>query len=294
MLGIERGQRGEIEKSQTTGNDEWLKVSGRSVRGMMSMTTLNALALGLFNRKEDELEDIGEKKVSSKKREFDTCLSANGHMICIRLEPLGRLWGRNDRKNWEPIRTYCPHSEGGELGVTIIHLKWRMIVLYRFKVHLEIKEGAKESNHNLLMVTLMTRLNCTRVHKEFRQHPCVLKKKEERSGSEGRQLYLKRRWRNVWFRNSWEGGEIKANVLHHSKAWKDQIERHPWYRYIPLITRLATWEMFGLRHLSTNSKEEAGMDWQNPEFDGNTDITENDRMWEEWSKPWSSQDVSNW
>ena len=272
MLGIERGQRGEIEKNQTTGNDEWLKVSGRSVRGMMSMTTLNALALGLFNRKEEESEEIDGEKVSSKKMEFDTPLSANGHMICIRLGPLCRLWGRNDRKNWEPIRTYLSHSEGGELGVTTTHLKWRMIVLYRYKVHLEIKESAKESNHNRLMVTLMTRLNCTRVRKEFRQHPCVLKKKEERSGPfTGRQLYLKRRWRNVWFRNSWKDGEIKANVPHYSKAWKDQIERHPWYRYIPLITRLATWETFGLRYLPTSSKEEMWMEWPDPEFKKDTE-----------------------
>jgi hypothetical protein len=157
MLGIERGQRDEIQLSKTTDTDEWLKVSERSVRGTMSMTILTALTLGLFDRKECSLE----KKVPSGKMEFDVQLSANGNMKCIRLEPLGRLWGRNDRKNWEPIRKYLSHSEGGELGVTIIHLKWRMIVLYRYKVHLEIEEGAKESNHHLLMVTLMTRLNYT-------------------------------------------------------------------------------------------------------------------------------------
>ena len=73
-------------------------------------------------------------------------------------------------------------------------------------------------------------------------------------------------------------------VLHNSDAWKDHIRRHPWYQYIPLITWLSTWEKFGLRYLPASSKEEVWMDWPNPEFIVNTDIKENDKVWNEWAK----------
>ena len=73
--------------------------------------------------------------------------------------------------------------------------------------------------------------------------------------------------------------------LHKAEAWRDQIKRHPWYRFLPLITWLSTWEI-GLRYLPISSTKETGITWPNPErcVDTNTDITEDDKVWKEWSE----------
>ena len=268
MPGIERGQRGKkIEETMDVG--EWYKVSERSMRGMMGMTVLTVLALGLFK----ELDKV----------RLDTHSMVNGLMVCIRLEPLSRLWGNHDRRNKDQVSSYSECRKEKESGLhRVIRLKWWM-TLYHFNVHLEIKETAMKANRSKLVVSLMTRLNYNRVHKEFLRHPCVLQKEEPRV-AKGRQLYLRRRWRNVYFRNSWVTGRSRMKVLHNSDAWKDHIRRHPWYRYIPLITWLSTWEKFGLRYLPASFKEDVWMDWPNPEFNVNTDIKENDKVWNEWAK----------
>ena len=244
-------------------------MSERSMRGMMGMTVLTVLALGLLK----ELNKV----------RLDTHSMVNGLMVCIRLEPLSRLWGNHDRRNKDQVSSYSECRKEKESGLhRVIRLKWWM-TLYHFNVHLEIKETAMKANRSKLVVSLMTRLNYNRVHKEFLRHPCVLQKEEPRV-AKGRQLYLRRRWRNVYFRNSWVTGRSRMKVLHNSDAWKDHIRRHPWYRYIPLITWLSTWEKFGLRYLPASSKEEVWMDWPNPEFNVNTDIEENDKVWNEWAK----------
>ena len=114
----------------------------------------------------------------------------NGLMVCIRLEPLSRLWGNHDRRNRDQVSSYSECRKEKESGLhRVIRLKWWM-TLYHFNVHLEIKETAMKANRSRLVVSLMTRLNYNRVHKEFLRHPCVLRKEEPRV-AKGRQLYLR-------------------------------------------------------------------------------------------------------
>ena len=159
MPGIERGQRGKkIEETMDVG--EWYKVSERSMRGMMGMTVLTVLALGLLK----ELDKV----------RLDTHSMVNGLMVCIRLEPLSRLWGNHDRRNKDQVSSYSECRKEKESGLhRVIRLKWWM-TLYHCNVHLEIKETAMKANRSKLVVSLMTRLNYNRVHKEFLRHPDVL------------------------------------------------------------------------------------------------------------------------
>jgi len=122
----------------------------------------------------------------------------------------------------------------------------------------------------------------------------------------GRQLYLRRRWRNVYFRNSWETEWSGVSGLCNGTAWKDHVSRYPWYRYMPLMTWSSMWDTFGLRYLPTCAKEEAWRDWPNPEFNVTTDINDNDKVWNEWAKQcgdlmrskgvefYEEQDIHNW
>ena len=243
------------------------------------MAILTALTLGLINLKKPSIEERIEPEIRLSEVSVDTQSMVNGQMVCIRLEPLSRVWGDHDRRNRDQVSSY---SECQELKKNVLRLKWRT-TLHHFNVHLEIKQKAIKANLSRLVVSLMTRLNYNRVRKELLRHPCVMKEKEPRTAT-GRQLYLKRRWRNVYFRNSWTTERSRVNVQHNSEAWKDHIKRHPWYRYMPLMTCLATWDEFGLRYLPTSSKKEAWMDWPNPELNVNIDIKENDKVWKEWSK----------
>ena len=72
------------------------------------------------------------------------------------------------------------------------------------------------------------------------------------------------------------------------------------------MTWLSMWETFGLRYLPTSSREEAWMDWPNPELDVNTDVEDNDKVWTQWAKQcgdlmkskgiefYEEQDIHNW
>jgi len=296
MSGIERGQR-EDTAEQVDKIEEWHKVSERSMRGMLGMTVLTTLAMGIA-------EDVDNK--------LDTPWMINGQVICIRLELLSKVWGDNDRRKWDRMSSYTECKESRRNVLYVLHLKWRMI-LYRHNVHLEIKQKAVKVSLNRLIVSLLTRLNCNRVRKELLRHPYVQMseaeykmEKDESRQKTGRQLYLRRRWRNIYFRNSWGNERGGVNVLHNSIVWKDHVSRHPWYRYIPLVTCLSMWETFGLRYLPTSSREEAWMDWPNPECDGNADIKDNDKVWNQWAKQcgklmkekgikfYEEQDIHHW
>jgi hypothetical protein len=65
LLGIERGQRSKTECSKVTNMEEWHQVSERSTRGMMSMTILTTLALGLSNLKKPSIEEMIESEMRS-------------------------------------------------------------------------------------------------------------------------------------------------------------------------------------------------------------------------------------
>ena len=285
MSGIERGQREDtVEKVDKM--EEWYKVSERSMRGMLGMTVLTALAMGIW------LDRV----------KLDTPWMINGQVICIRLEPLSKLWGNNDRKNWDRMSSY---NECKELGESVLYLKWRMI-LHRCNVYLEIKQKAIKVNFRQLVVSLMNRLNYNQVRKIFLRHPYVQVQQGEPRLRTGRQLYLRRRWKSIYFRSSWGTEWSGAGVLHNSTVWKDHVSRYPWYRYIPLVTWLSMWETFGLRYLPTSSREEAWMDWPNPELDVNTDVEDNDKVWTQWAKQcgvlmkskgiefYEEQDIHNW
>ena len=272
MSGIERGQREDtVEKIDKM--EEWYKVSERSMRGMLGMTVLTTLAMGIV------LDRV----------KLDTPWMINGQVICIRLELLSKLWGDNDRENWDRTNSY---SEVIGLRESVLDVKWRMI-LHRCNVYLEIKQKAVKVSLSQLVISLMTRLNFNRVRKKFERR-------------KWRQLYLRRRWRNIYFRSSWGSEWNGVNRLHHSTAWKDQVNRYPWYRYIPLVTWLSMWETFGLRYLPTSSREESWMDWPNPELDVNMDIEDNDKVWNQWAKQcgdlmklkgiefYEEQDIHNW
>ena len=103
MSGIERGQREDtVEKVDKM--EGWYKVSERSMRGMLGMTVLTVLAMGIV------LDRV----------KLDTPWMINGQVICIRLEPLSKLWGNNDRKNWDRMSSYNECKELGELS--LIHI----------------------------------------------------------------------------------------------------------------------------------------------------------------------------
>ena len=102
MLGIERGQREDMV-NQVDQKEEWHKVSERSMRGMMGMTVLTALALGILR----------------KRVKLDTPWMINGQIVCIRLEPLSKVWGSQDRKNWDRMSSY---SECEELRGSVLYL----------------------------------------------------------------------------------------------------------------------------------------------------------------------------
>ena len=301
MLGIERGQREEEKPIHT---DEEYKVSERSKRCMRGLYALTVLGLGIEESRHKSKMDKSEITVTGARCKLctDKYSHADGQMICIRLEPLRRLWAKNDRRNWDQINSY---GECSVLKLRVQQLQWQMI-LYRYQTDKASKENAIKGNLNLLLVvSLMTQLNQNRVHKEFLQHPTrVFEKNEPRLGN-GRQLYVKRRWRSVYFRSSWMTGMNRTKFAYQDASWAEQIRRYPWYRFVPLITWLSTWEI-GITYLPTSSGKESWRNWPNPELNESIDITGNDKVWKDWSRKcgilmkerghefYEDQDIDNW
>ena len=173
------------------------------------------------------------------------------------------------------------YSRCRELKIKVQYLQWQRI-LYRYEVDRRIRHQTGKVKTSLILINLMNRLNQKWVQKELVQYPCVLTPGEIR-GAKGRQRYLKRRWQ--YFSGSWIPGYTRVPLLRRDEGWRDQIKRHPWYRCVPLVTWLATWEI-GLTYLPTSSKREAWRDWPNPEARVHigTSIVDNDKVWTDWSK----------
>ena len=297
MLGIERGQRGEVELEERSESEEWHKVSERSKRSMMGLTVLTALGLGIL-----DLEAELSKGVQESQKERNGHSIEDGQIVCIRLEHLRGLWERNDRTHWDRMSSYSDCTErpwetdrchldftvsygDKELRMKVQHLQWQMI-LYRYKVDQQVKEQATKVKTSLILIKLMNYLNHTRVHKEFAQCPRTFKQGQTREPR--RWKYWKRRWQQIVLHviRTWTLEQrTKVHLLQKDARWKDQIRRHPWYRCIPLITWLVTWEV-GLVYLPTSSGKESWRDWPNPEssVSANTGVAENDLTWKDWSE----------
>lgn len=284
IIGIERGQRDESMELVETGDPEnWIRVSERSKRSMIGLTTLTALDLGLIEWMKDGYS-VGD-----------------GQFVSIRLEPLREVWARNDRTHWDQISSY---SKCKELEIKVEQIRWQMIA-YRYQVNMAIIEKGIKVESSLSLISLMNRLNRKHIYQEFSQYPCVIQRNRAIIPEENikgaivecklctetrycvecrRRVYLKRRWRNIWI-SYCRRSRSPGIPLHKAEAWRDQIQRHPWYRFLPLITWLSTWEI-GLRYLPISSTKETGITWPNPErcVDTNTDITEDDKVWKEWSE----------
>ena len=292
MVGIERGQG---EESKLGDSGEWCRVSERSKRSMIGLTVLAALELGIL--------DSGTEDVHGSRKGMNEPLFGDGQMVCIRLEHLRVLWERNDRTHWDQTSRYSECSErpweeegrdhlgytklysDSELRAKVQRLQWQM-VFYRHEVSRQVRNQITKAKTGLILVTLMNRLNYKRVHKEFAQYPRTFKRGEVRESKRWR--YWKERWRQVILHaiRTWVlRRPTKVPLLPKDAFWKDQIRRHPWYRCIPLVTWLATWEV-GLVYLPTSSRKESWRDWPNPEVSVgiSTDIAENDRVWRDWSE----------
>ena len=165
LLGIERGQRSKTECSKAIDKEEWHQVSERSTRGMMSMAILTTLTLGLINLKKPSIEEMIEPKIRLNEVKLDPQSMGNGQMVCIRLEPLSRLWGHYDRRKWEQMGSYSECKKRRESDLQFMwwiilyrckckeleghapHLRWWMI-LYHRNVHLEIRQQVAKGNFN--------------------------------------------------------------------------------------------------------------------------------------------------
>ena len=106
MLGIERGQRGEVELEEQSESEEWHKVSEGSKRSMMGLTVLTALGLGIL-----DLEAELSKGVQESQKERNGHSIEDGQIVCIRLEHLRGLWERNDRTHWDRMSSYSDCTE---------------------------------------------------------------------------------------------------------------------------------------------------------------------------------------
>ena len=120
MLGLERGQRNETESNNTVDSGKWYKISKRSKRSMIGLTVLAALELGVLGREWELTKRKSEEYAQVDQTGSKDYSLEDGQMVCIRLEPLRRLWERNDRTHWDQMSSY---SRCRELKTKVQHLQ---------------------------------------------------------------------------------------------------------------------------------------------------------------------------
>ena len=85
----------------------------------------------------------------------------------------------------------------------------------------------------------------------------------------------------------WRGlsRKVKREERKVTTSWTQQLLRYPWYRWIPLLSRLSSLKV-GVRYLPTGSCLEDGEGWHNPEVvtDERWDLAANDSIWESWGE----------
>ena len=178
---------------------------------------------------------------------------SNDQMVVIRHEPL--------RLQWEKVNYITYFKKGSSLndGQRII-LRWH-ILIYRC-VSRQVISNPTVSNLSRRLGYIMVYYHCQRTQSQYKYRPAVLPTPQER-------------WQSIYRKAKYPG--------HATTSWTQQLIRYPWYRWIPLLSRLSSLKM-GVRYLPTDSCTEDAGGWRNPEAvtDQRWDIASNDLLWKSW------------